>query len=288
MKIKKYLIQIKCNILFALPPQIAHSVIYWRKHGKCMNWNNPRLYDEKIHWLIVNCYDKTYGKYADKYKVRSYVKDCGLENILIPLIGVYSTADEINMDILPERFILKATHGSQGDFYEICKDKEHWREMEGKQKLTRALHADIARAACEYHYGGITPQIICEELLQDRDHDRLTDYKVVCSYGKPKAILVCTNRDEGRDYYSTDWEYLEYVKEEYRSGKRTKKPEVLQEMLQAASILSKPFPLARVDFYVVNGRLYFGEITLTPSAGNHKYLSDVGQKELGDSICISK
>lgn len=288
MKVKNYLIQIKRNILFALPPQIAHSYIYWRRHGKCMNWKRPRLYDEKIHWLIVNYYDETYGKYADKFEVRSYVKECGLENILIPLLGVYSTVEEIDIDVFPKQFILKATHGSNKNFYEICNDKEYWEEKEGKQKLNRALHDNIGKIACEYHYCGITPRIICEELLQDSVNKRLTDYKVVCSYGHPKAILVCTNRDEGRDYYSTKWEYLEYVKEKYRAKKRIPKPNVLPEMLQAAAILSKQFPLARVDFYVVNNKLYFGEITLTPSAGNHEYLNDVGQKELGDSICIPK
>lgn len=286
MTVKKALIQLKRNIVFKLPPKIAHSFLYWSKHHKFMNWKNPKLYDEKIHWLIGNCYDQAYGKYADKYEVRSYVKECGLEKLLIPLKGVYSSVDEIHIDALPQQFILKTTHGSQGDFYEICYDKKIWNEVVGKNKLNKALCVNLGKIACEYHYCNITPRIVCEELLQDGKNKRLTDYKVVCSYGEPKAILVCTNRNEGRDYYSTSWEYLEYVKIEYRSKKRISKPKVLQEMLNAAAILSTPFPLARIDFYIVNDKLYFGEITLTPAAGNNNYLNEVGEKELGSFISI--
>lgn len=96
--------------------------------------------------------------------------------------------------------------------------------------------------------------------------------------------MVCTDRDAGRDYYSTNWEYLEHVKPEFRSGRLEEKPKCLQEMLNAAAILSKPFPLARIDFYIVNEKLYFGEITLTPSAGNHMNLNEEGQRHWCDLV----
>jgi hypothetical protein len=109
----------------------------------------------------------------------------------------------------------------------------------------------------------------------------------VCSYGKTLAILVCYDRDKGRDYYSTDWTHLDYTKEQFRSEKPIDKPEGLAEMLDAASRLSKPFPIARIDFYIADGKLYFGEITLTPSSGNHKNLSEYGQMELGKMIPVN-
>jgi hypothetical protein len=131
----------------------------------------------------------------------------------------------------------------------------------------------------EYQYEKIKPLILCEKLLEDGENKSIDDYKVVCVDGVPQKILVCTQRDNGRDYYSTDWKYLDHVKEEYKSGKLTPKPECLEQMLVAASTLSKPFPLARIDFYVVNGRLYFSEITLVPSAGMHGNLNEKGQLE---------
>ena len=127
---------------------------------------------------------------------------------------------------------------------------------------------------CQYQYADIKPCLIIESLLEREDGKRLTDYKVVCSYGSPYYILVCNDRDNGRDYYSLDWEYMEFTKAEYRSPCKEPKPGCLNQMLEYAAILSKPFPLARVDFYIVNGKIYFGEITLTPSAGCHRYLTE--------------
>lgn len=279
---------VKWGILHQIPKELAHSIIYYQRHGALWNRNNPKTYDEKIHWHIVNTYGNQYACYADKYLVRKYVKECGLEKYLITLLGVYEKPEQIDYSKLPNEFILKTNHASGPDFYCICRGKEQIDVKEVNHKFKMALKKDFSFKTCEYHYHTIHPLIMCEKLLERKDGTCLTDYKVVCHYGKPECILVCTNRDEGRDYYSTNWEYLDYVKEEYRSRERTSKPKVLPEMLNAAAILSKPFPIARIDFYVVNDKLYFGEITLTPSGGNHQNLNDKGQKELGSFIPIFK
>lgn len=283
---KRIIIRLRKNIMFMLPKKLAHTIKYYLENHKVLNWKHPQTYDEKIRWLIVNVYDKKYGKYADKYQVRDYVVKCGLEELLIPLLGVFESPKDIKYEKLPDRFILKATHGSGKDFYELCNKKDKLDIKQINKKLMNALKCDFAKQNCEYHYHSINPQIICEKLLCDVEGERLTDYKVVCGNGKPKSILVCTNRDKGRDYYSPEWEYLDYVKVEYQSGKRINKPKCLPEMLDAAEKLSKPFPLARVDFYVVNDKLYFGEITLTPSSGMHTNLNEKGQIELGKMISL--
>lgn len=267
--------------IYLLPRKTAHTLRFWRFHHRLPDFDNPRWYDEKIHWLMINVYDKSYGKYADKYLVRDYVKQCGLEELLIPLYGVYKKPEDIDYTKLPDEFILKATHGSGNGFYVICEDKEHFDKEAANRKLSKALKTKWERFACEYQYAGCRPAIICEKLLHDKKTGRMTDYKVVCVNGKPTRILVCKNRDEGRDYYDLDWNYLEHVKPEYRSGRLEEKPKNLAEMLKAAEILAKPFPLARIDFYDVEGKLYFGEVTLTPCAGNHPYLNEDGQKEWG-------
>lgn len=274
----------KRKIIYFCPPKIAHSIIFLLEKKKIISWENPTSYDEKIHWLSVYLYDEDYGKYADKYEVRKYIAEIGLEEILIPLYGVYKTTKEISYESLPEKCILKATHGSGDRFYEIIKNKKNINFKQVIKKFEKAIDANYALRACEYQYKSIIPQIICEELLQNNEKEWLTDYKVVCSYGNPYAILVCSNRDGGRDYFDVDWNYLEYVKEEYRCKSIIEKPEVLKELLQYATIISKPFPLARVDFYILNNKIYFGEITLTPSNGCHTYLTEYGQRELGKIV----
>lgn len=272
------------ELLYMLPRQMAHSLLYFYYHKQLPDFKNPVLYDEKIHWLMVNIYDESYGKYADKYEVREYVKTCGLENLLIPLYGVYEHPEEIDYEKIPNEFILMATHGSGENFYVICEDKSKFDILEANRKLSKALKTRYAKMVCEYQYADIKPRIICEKLLKNKDSRRLTDFKVVCVNGKPTRILVCTNRDQGRDYYSLEWEYMENIKPEYRSGKLEERPENLSEMLSVAEILAKPFPLSRIDFYSVEGKLYLGEITLTPCAGNHPYLSEEGQLSWGGEI----
>lgn len=272
------------NILYHLPHKMAHSLIYLKNHQQRLKWKMPTLYDEKIHWLMVHRYDSNYGKYADKYRVREYVKSCGLENLLIPLLGVYNSADEIDYDCLPDKFILKTTQGSGEELYEICTDKKNLNFEKVNHKLDQALKVEFYKYHCEYQYEKITPRIICEELLENGDSGRMDDYKIVCANGKAIAVLVCTNRSEGRDYFSCDWKYLNFVKEEYRSRHDIERPKQLKEMIEAAETLAKPFPLARIDFYIFNNKIYFGEITLTPSAGNHINLNHEGQKKLGEAI----
>jgi hypothetical protein len=274
--------QIKRELIYRMPPKTAHSILYLRSHnGHLPDFKNPKTYDEKIHWHIINTYGPEYGKYADKYQVRAYVKECGLQNLLIPLVGgPYDTFDDIDFDALPEEFVLKTNHASGGMHYYICEDKQKLDREALRKQMTVALKENHVKKHCEYHYAGIKPRIICEKLLHDST-DRLTDYKVVCSYGKPLAILVCFDRDQGRDYYSTDWTYLNYTKEKYRSGIQMEKPDCLTEMLAAAGRLSEPFPLSRIDFYIAENRLYFGEITLTPSYGCHRNLTPYAELELG-------
>lgn len=277
-------------VLFHAPKSWAHIYYYNRFHSDKLNLSNPLTYDEKVHWLMVNVYDCRYAKYADKIAVRNYICEKGYEKLLIPLVGqgVYTDPDQINFEEFPDQFIIKANHGSGPDYYYLCRDKMTLNKQEVINKMKKALNQNFALHFCQYHYDAIRPALICEQLLSSEGQERLTDYKVVCTWGKVIAILVCSDRDEGRDYYSAEWEYLEYVKPEYRSKKKEKRPDQLTEMLEAAANLSASFPLARVDFYIVNNHLYFGEITLTPSEGCTVYLNNRGQTEIGNSILLQK
>ena len=274
------------KIASKLPPKITHLIMYNMRHRWIWNWNKLPTYDAKIHYLSAYLYDDSFSMYADKLKVRDYVKDCGLPNILIPLLNVWDNADDIDFCSLPDQYVLKANHGSGSDFIEIVTDNKKANHNQIRMKMKRALNIDFSISCAQYQYKNIERKIICEKLLTNPGHERLDDYKIVCSRGKALSILVCEGRNKGRDYYSLDWKYLEYTKEEYRSGHLIDPPVNLFEMISIAEILSKPFPLARIDLYEVGGKIYFGEITLTPSAGNHIYLSSRRQREIGEMISI--
>ncbi len=277
---------IKNAIKQHLPKKAVHEMLYFKHHHKFMSFKNPVTYDEKIHWLTACVYDSSYGEFADKYEVRKYIEKCGYSDMLIPLYGVWDSAADIDFDTLPKSYILKATHGSGAGYYEIVHDNDTADHRAIRDKLTKALNINYALKGAQYHYFGTIPRIICEELLTTPGKSMMDDYKIVCSYGKAKAVLVCTERDTGRDYFSPGWEYLPYVKEEYRSPVLPVKPPCLNDMLTSAEVISAPFPLARIDFYNTNDKIYFGEITLTPAEGKHKYLSDSGQTELGRLISL--
>lgn len=268
------------EILWKLPPKLAHSIIYGYKKKHLMHWKNPVTYDEKIHWLMVYVLTPEYGKYADKYKVREYVTDCGFADMLIPLYGVWNCVEDIDFLKLPYPNIIKLNNGSGPGYYQIMHSGDGSEQKAVTEKLSAALQSNFVKKHCEYHYASIPPKILCEKLLDEP----VTDYKFVCSYGKCNAILVCYNRDQGRDYYTPDWVHTEYTKKEYQSGIIMEKPKCLPQMMAAAEKLSKPFALARIDFYEVNGHAWFGEITLSPSYGCHAYLTVDGQLTLGSFI----
>lgn len=278
------------EIQWCLPKKLAHSIIHFRANKCFMPWNNPQTYDEKVRWLLVNCYGKNESKYADKYAVREYVKECGLADILIPCYGVWSRIEEIDVEALPSKFILKATQGSGPKCYAIIYDKNNVNELNAAlQKMKKALKFNTAKYSCQYHYKYIKPRIICEALLEDENgKSHMTDYKIVCTNGVARYILVCSDRSEGRDYFDREWNYLPFTKPEYRSKYKIPKPKGLEKMLMIAEKLSAPFVVARIDLYDVDGKIYFGEITLTPSACYTGNLTKEAQLEIGSHIELPK
>ena len=272
------------KILWHLPRKVAHTLLHYDSHKEIINWKNPKTYDEKIRWLLVNLYGENEAKYADKYKVRKYIKDCGLEEILIPIYGTWKSSKEINLEELPSKFILKANHGSGEEFYSIIENKNDKEKMLKEfKKIDSSLKFNFAKLECEYQYDKIEPRIIAEKYLED-NNKRLTDYKVLCFNSIPKYILVCSERNKGRDYFDINWNYMLFTNKEYRSKNKIPKPKNLERMLEYASIISKPFHFVRVDFYDLDGKIYFGEISLTPAACMNSYLTQEAQLKIGKEI----
>lgn len=255
-----------------MPRDQAHKVLYKLCTGRELNLDSPSDLDEKIQWLMVNRYDKNVSAFADKYLVREYVKKKGYEHILPKLYGVYQEPGEIDLEELPEKFVLKANHGSGSMFLSVCTDKKNY-DKEGEfDKLKRSLSLDYSLTGLEHHYTYIQPRIICEEYLEEEGALYPPDYKFFCFNGQAKYIKIVTGRDIAlkHDYYDADWNHYFYMTEKYQCEHRMERPKMLEEMTEIASALSTPFPVVRVDLYCVNDRIYFGEMTLTPETGMNK------------------
>lgn len=242
------------------------------KYGQSFNLDNPKTFNEKIQWLKLYWYDPLVTMCSDKYAVREYIKNRGLEHILNGIIGVYKNADEIDISLLPNRFVMKCTHGCHMNV--ICYDKVHFNWKKERGRLNMWLKLNYSYNGGEWVYRDIKPQIVIENFLCDDDNNNIKDYRIFCFNGKPKAIHVDydVHTNYRRTIFNTKWELqdMEYARP-INVHKTIVKPICLDEMLEYAKILSKPFPFVRVDFYVVNGKALFSELTFMPSSGYGKF-----------------
>lgn len=273
-------------VLTYISPKLASKVMYKRSSGKKLNLKNPELFNEKLMWLKLNTYknNELVKNCADKFRVREYVKEVGCEEILNDLISVYDSADEIDFDNLPQKFVLKCNHGAGYNI--ICIDKNKLDIEETKEKLNKWMKEEYYKYAAEIQYKNIEKKILCEKYLDmNTGKKNPTDYKIYCFNGEPKIILVMNDRDTAvtREFYNEKWERIQLRDNENPPKTPTAKPENLEQMLEYAKKLSKPFPFVRVDLYNVNGAIVFGELTFTPTGCMASYKEEVS-KMMGEWI----
>lgn len=242
------------------------SKMYFKQHKRFPNLVTPSVFTEKIQWLKINYRNTLISQCADKYAVRDYVKECGLTNILNPLIAVYNSAEEIDYSILPNKFVLKGAHGSGWNI--ICKDKNSLDIPKTNRLIKSWLKQNLYYSGREWVYKEIPHRIVCEKFIESNEED-LKDYKIFCFSGKPKYIQVDGDRfiEHKRAYYDLNWNRQDFQYGGYAEGYKVKRPEKLNEMLSIAEKLSKPFPFSRIDLYNIGSKIIFGEITFYPDAG---------------------
>lgn len=268
-----------------------------RYFGRKMNLKNPQDINEKISWLELFSDTSLWTKCTDKYAVREYVKECGLENILVELYGKWDKAEDIDWNKLPQQFILKTNNGSGTVL--VVNDKDKLNIEDTAIKFNKMLHQFDNLATTEFHYQGIKPCIIAEELLIADEEERkwstsIIDYKIWCFNGIVDSIWTCSNRDSHSTevaLFDRDWNYrpeASVFNEHYREQKHiTPKPECLQQLIETAEKLSKPFPCVRVDLYIVKGKIYFGELTFTSLGGTMDFYTTEELLRMGQKIDIS-
>lgn len=257
------------NILYKVDHKAELKLLFRLKCGYKLNLDHPKTYNEKLQWIKLNDQNPLMPKCCDKYAVREYVESKGCKSILNELIWEGFRPEDIPFDKLPQKCVIKVTHGST--FNIIVTDKTKLGKQDVISKCNKWLKAKFLEAYGEWFYGLEKPRVIVEKFLDDGT-GRLRDYKVYCFNGIPRYVSVDSGDDTKgthyKDIYDTKWNLLKNYEMAYpNSGIAVEKPEALDEMLKYAQILSKDFLHARVDFYIVNGQVIFGEITFTNSAG---------------------
>lgn len=278
------------GMLDFIPDELMIRLQYKIKTGRTLNLKNPQRYTEKIQWYKLNYRNPLMAKCADKYTVREYVENKNLSSILNELYGVYDNANEINFDELPNDFIIKLTSGSGGNI--IVKDKS---EMD-TPKIIEQLNAWQAKRqgkiAGEWAYNKHGKIIIEKLLMRDKNND-LLDYKFFCFNGKVKYLYVMTDyvdsHDKGRcSFFTSDFKKLPYRRSEFKPiEENLKKPKNFSKMVRLAEILSKDFPHVRVDFYNIEGKIIFGELTFYNASGYTDFTPDKFDYILGEEFDLN-
>ncbi|WP_051254644.1 ATP-grasp fold amidoligase family protein [Halobacillus kuroshimensis] len=273
-KTLKNIVLTPMNFLYKINPKIGLKTLYFMKYFSKLNIDNPKTYNEKLNWMKINYRNELMPLCADKYTVRQYVKEKGCGEILTKLLWEGFNAEDIPFENLPQKFVIKVTHGSGNNI--ICKNKNELDKNRTIKRLNQWLKQKYLPCYGEWFYGIIKPRIIVEEFISDDHLNIPVDYKVFCFNsveginGAPVTVID-TDRftTHKRKVYDDTWQELRNIRINFPldEEKEFKKPDQYEEMLNYAKILSEPFPHARVDFYIMNERLYFGEITFMSDAG---------------------
>jgi len=260
-----------------LPDKLFLKMKFRYHTGKKLNLKNPKTFNEKLQWLKLHDRRPEYVTYVDKYAVRDYIKDTIGEEYLIPLIGVYNSVDDINWSQLPNQFVLKCTHGSSSNI--ICTDKRKLNIKDAKSKLKKWMNKNWFWYGREWPYKNVKPRIICEKYMVDESGKELKDYKFMCFNGEVKCIFVCTNRNfptgMNIDIYDINWNLMPFGRPDHPgTGVKIPRPRNFDKMVKYAEKLARNIPFIRIDYYEVNGHLYFGELTFYPASGFAKFVPE--------------
>ncbi len=277
-KIKKYITDpgyrfrsnSKLGLYNSMPDEEYLKKMYFLSMGKELNLDNPISFNEKIQWLKLHDRNPLYTTMVDKYEVKKYVAEAIGEKYIIPTIGVWDKFDDIDFERLPNQFVLKCTHDSGGLL--ICRDKKQFDIKAARRKINKCMKMNFYYTSREWPYKDVKPRIIAEQYMEDNSTCDLPDYKFFAFDGIVKALFVDTDRQNQNeetkfDFYDLEFKHLPFTNVHPNASIPPEKQATFDEMVKLAEILSKKIPQLRVDFYEVNGRAYFGELTFSHWSG---------------------
>lgn len=255
-----------------------------------LNLRSPKSYNEKLQWLKLYDRNPLYTTMVDKYAVKEYVANIIGEEYIIPTLGVWDKFDDINFDTLPDQFVLKCTHDSGG--LVICKDKKHLDIAEAKRKIESSLQTDYYLSGREWPYKNVPRKIIAEEYKEDTRTGELRDYKFFCFDGNVKWLFIATDRQNREepyfDFFDAEFNHLPMQHGHPNAPVLPEKPKNFELMKELAAKLSHDIHHVRVDFYEVDGKVYFGELTFFHHGGWTPFTPDKWDYIFGAEIKLPK
>ena len=276
------------NCFWFLSDKTYVKMLYRLEMGKKLDLTSPRTFNEKLQWLKLYNRKPEYTNMVDKYEVKKYIEKVIGKEYIIPTLGIYDKFDDIDFSKLPNQFVIKCTHDGGSIF--ICKNKKDFDIESARKKINKKLKMNYYYHEREWPYKNVKPRIIIEKYMEDKNDKELRDYKFYCFDGYVKALLVATNRQSETeelafDYFDNKYNHLKLTNHWHPNAKTIPhKPKQFEKMVELASKLSKGFPHIRVDFYEVNGEIYFGELTFFDMGGTLKIHPDDWELEWGNLI----
>lgn len=264
------------------------KIFYRQIFNERLNLDNPQTFNEKLQWLKLYDRKPIYVIMVDKYEVKKYVSNIIGDEYIIPTLGIWDNFDDIEFDKLPEQFVLKCTHDSGGIV--ICKDKKNLNIKEAKRKIEKSLKRNYYYYTREWPYKNVKPRIIAEKFISDDSKEELLDYKIMCFNGKAEYSFVCSERHSNGlkiDFYDLNWKKMPFKRHYPNSDRKLEKPLNYNLMIELAERLSQNTTFLRVDFYEVNGKTYFGELTFFPGSGFEEFSPKEWDRKLGELIDLS-
>lgn len=281
---------IKRILLNWMPDNIYLQLKYLKKMGKILNLKNPKTFNEKLQWLKLHDRNSDYTKMVDKYKVKEYVASIIGEEYIIPTLGVWERFEDIDFSKLPNQFVLKCTHDSGG--LVICRNKDNLDYDAARKKIEESLKNNFYYYGREWPYKNVKPRIIAEVYMEDYSGVSLKDYKFYCFNGKAKFLYLSSGLENHAtaqiSYVTLDWEKAPFERTDYEPfDSLPLKPINFDLMVKYAEILAENIPFVRIDFYEINNKLYFGEITFYPGSGYAPFKPEEWDYKVGEWIDIS-
>lgn len=278
------------HITDIIPDKTFLKLSYRIKLKEKLDFNNPQTFNQKLQWLKIYDRQDKYTELVDKILVKDYAADKIGSKYVIPTLGIYDSFDDIDFDKLPDQFVLKCNHDSASVV--ICDDKKTFNTDAARKKLVSGLKTDMYKKQREWPYKNVKRKILAEKYIKPNNGKELEDYKLMVFNGKVKCSFVCSDRNSSSGlkvtFFDKNWQVMPFERHYPKSDKKIPKPENYEQMIKLAEILVKDIPFARVDFYNVNGKIYFGEITFFPGAGFEEFTPSSWDKKLGDWLELPK
>lgn len=291
---KRFIDSLAVNLSCVISDKLLLEIRYWCKLGRWPDLKKPNTYNEKIQWLKLYNRRPEYTMMVDKYAVKDYVAKKIGEEYVIPTLGVWDRPEDIDWATLPNKFVLKTTHGGGNWGVVICKDKNKFDYKDAIQKLNHSLRSDIYKVWGEWPYKNVQKRIIAEELIQVKPEESdLPDYKFFCFNGEVKALFVATDRQKKGeevkfDFYDSEFVHLPIKQGHENAMEQPLKPHTFEKMKQIAAELSKGIPHVRIDLYSVGDKVYFGEMTFFHFSGLVPFIPEQWDIKFGNMLILPR